>query len=130
MHSWKNKEEKHWLLRSAIEGTGLPWWLNGKEPPAKARDAGDILHPDLPSLDREDPLEKEMASHSSILSWRITWTEETDRLQPMGSQRVGYDLAPEHMHMHLEDTRCTSQGEVSREERRLERLGNNSNSFG
>ena len=42
-------------------------------------------------LGREDPLEKEMATHSSILAWRIPWTEEPDRLQSMGSQRVGHD---------------------------------------
>ena len=40
------------------------------------------------SLDREDPLEKEMATHSSILAWRIPWTEEPVELQSMGSQRV------------------------------------------
>ena len=39
----------------------------------------------------EDPLEKEMATHSSILAWRIPWTEEPGKLQPMGSQRVGHD---------------------------------------
>ena len=43
------------------------------------------------SLGREDPLEKEMATHSSILAWRIPWTEELGRLQSMGSQRVGHD---------------------------------------
>ena len=42
-------------------------------------------------LGREDPLEKEMAIHSSTLAWKIPWTEEPDRLQPMGSQRVGPD---------------------------------------
>ena len=42
------------------------------------------------SLGREDPLEKEMATHSSILAWRIPWTEESDGLQFTGSQRVGY----------------------------------------
>ena len=41
------------------------------------------------SLDWEDPLEKEMATHSSSLVWRIPWTEEPGRLQSMGSQRVG-----------------------------------------
>ena len=64
----------------------------------------------VPSLGREDPLEKEMAIHSSILSRRISWTEEPDRLQSMGSQRAGHNLATEHVHMHLEDTRFTSQG--------------------
>ena len=43
------------------------------------------------SLDGEDPLEKEMATHSSILAWKTPWTEETGRLQSMGSQRVGHD---------------------------------------
>ena len=43
------------------------------------------------SLGWEDLLEKEMATHSSILAWKILWTEEPDRLQSMGSQRVGHD---------------------------------------
>ena len=43
------------------------------------------------SLGWEDPLEKAMATHSSILAWRIPWTEEPGRLQSMGSQRVGHD---------------------------------------
>ena len=43
------------------------------------------------SLGREDPLEKEMATHSSILAWRIPWTEEPGGLQSAGSQRVGHD---------------------------------------
>ena len=42
-------------------------------------------------LDWEDPLEKEMATHSSILAWRIPWREEPGGLQSMGSQRVGHD---------------------------------------
>ena len=43
------------------------------------------------SLDREDLLEKEMAIHSSTLAWKIPWSEEPDRLQSMGSQRVRHD---------------------------------------
>ena len=43
------------------------------------------------SLGWEDPLEKEMATHSSILAWRIPWTEEPSGLQSTGSQRVGHD---------------------------------------
>ena len=43
------------------------------------------------SLGREDLLEKEMATHSSILAWKIAWTEEPGRLQSMVSQRVGHD---------------------------------------
>ena len=43
------------------------------------------------SLGWEDPLEKEMATHSSILAWRIPWREEPGRLQSMGSKRVGHN---------------------------------------
>ena len=43
------------------------------------------------SLGQDDPLEKEMATHSIILAWKIPWTEEPGRLQPMESQRVGHD---------------------------------------
>ena len=45
----------------------------------------------LQSLGREDPLEKEMAKHSSTLAWKIPWTEKPGRLQSMGSQRVGHN---------------------------------------
>ena len=45
----------------------------------------------VPSLGWEDPLEKGAATHSSILAWRIPWTEEPGGLQSMGSQRVGHD---------------------------------------
>ena len=51
--------------------------------------AGEVR--DLGSLGREDPLEEGMATHSSILAWRIPWTEEPGRLQSMGSHRVGQD---------------------------------------
>ena len=43
------------------------------------------------SLGWEDPLEKEMATHSSTLAWKIPWTEEPSRLQSMGSLQVGHD---------------------------------------
>ena len=54
---------------------------------ASAYNAGDLGS--IPGLGR--PLEKEMATHSSILAWRIPWTEEPGRLQSMGSQRVRHD---------------------------------------
>ena len=57
-----------------------------KNLPANAGDSGLILG-------QEDPLEKEMPTHSSILAWEIPWTEESGGLQSMGSQRVGNDLA-------------------------------------
>ena len=47
------------------------------------------------SLDQKGPLEKGMATHSSILAWRTAWTEEPGGLQSMGSQRVGHNLATE-----------------------------------
>ena len=47
---------------------------------------------------REDPLEKGMATHSSILAWRIPWTEDPGGIQSMGSQRVGHDWAHTHTH--------------------------------
>ena len=43
------------------------------------------------SLGQEDPLEEEMATHSSILAWRMPWTEEPGRLQSIGLQRAGHD---------------------------------------
>ena len=45
----------------------------------------------IQSPGQEDVLEKEMATHSSILAWRIPWTEERGGLEPVGSQRVGHD---------------------------------------
>ena len=44
------------------------------------------------SLGQEDPLEEEMATHSSILAWRMPWTEEPGRLQSIGLQRIGHDI--------------------------------------
>ena len=51
-----------------------------------------MLETRVQSLGWEDTLEKEMAIHSSILAWEIPWTEEPDRLQSMGLQKVGDDL--------------------------------------
>ena len=45
----------------------------------------------IQSLGQEDPLEKEMATHSSTLAWKIPWTEKAGTLQSIGSQRVGHD---------------------------------------
>ena len=52
------------------------------------------------SLSQEDPMEKEMATHSSILSWEIPWTEEPGGLQSTGSQRVGHNWVHAHTHTH------------------------------
>ena len=56
-----------------------------KNPPANAGDKR------VQSLAREDPLEEEMAAHSSISAWKIPWTEESGGLQSIGLQRVGHD---------------------------------------
>ena len=48
------------------------------------------------SLAREDPLLEEMSTHSSVITWRIPWTEEPGRLQSIGSQRVGHDQVTKH----------------------------------
>ena len=50
-----------------------------------------MLETQVQSLGREDPLEKEMATHSRTLAWKIPWTEEPGRLQFIGSQRVRHD---------------------------------------
>ena len=50
-----------------------------------------MLKTQVRSLGREDPLEKEMATHPSALAWKIPWTEEPGGLQSMGSQRVGHN---------------------------------------
>ena len=57
-----------------------------KNPPA-------VKEVQVQSLGQEDPLEKGIPTHSSILAWRIAWTEEPGELQSVGSQRVGHDLA-------------------------------------
>ena len=50
-----------------------------------------LLKARVQSLGQEDPLEKEMATHSNILYWKFLWMEEGGRLQSMGSQRIGHD---------------------------------------
>ena len=70
--------------RSHTGNVGFPGGSEGK---ASACNAGDLGL--IPGSGR--PLEKEMATHSSILAWWIPWTEEPGRLQSMGSQRVGHD---------------------------------------
>ena len=68
------------FLVAACELLDFPGGSEGKE---SAYNSGDPC--------QEDPLEKGMTSHSSILAWRIPWTEEPGGLQSMGSQRVGHD---------------------------------------
>ena len=69
---------------------GFPGGSVVRNLPASAGDLGSILS-------WEDPLEKEMTVHSSILAWEISWTEEPGGLQSMGLQRVRRDLATEQL---------------------------------
>ena len=76
------KAEKEWQ-----KGTGL--WTSLVAQMVKRLPA--MQETRVRSLGQEDPLEKEMATHSSTLDWKIPWTEEPDRLRSIGSQRVGHD---------------------------------------
>ena len=65
---------------------GLPWWTSQMVKRLSAMQEAWVR-----TLGWEDPLEKEMAIHSSTIAWKIPWTEEPGRLQSMGSQRVRHD---------------------------------------
>ena len=80
------------LMQTYLLYWGLPGGSEIKNPPDK-------LKTQVHSLGQEDPLEKEMATHSSIIVWEIPWTQETGLLQSMGSQRVRYDLAIKQQHL-------------------------------
>ena len=67
-----------------VKSCSFPGGSVGKESPA-------MWETQVRSLGQEDPLEKEMATHSSILAWKIPWTEEPGGLQSVGSQRVRHD---------------------------------------
>ena len=79
----------HVLPKPGLENLGitllvckLPWWL---------RRLPGMQETQVQSVGQEDPLEKEIATHSSTLAWRIPWREEPGRPQPMGSQIVGHN---------------------------------------
>ena len=76
-HSWA-------LLAASLKSLSFPGGSAGKDSACNVGDLGSI-----PGL--EDPLEKEMATHSNILAWKISWTEEPVELQSMGSQIVRHD---------------------------------------
>ena len=76
-------------LRKVIFGLMVKW---AKNPPTMQ----ETQETRVWSLGREDPLKKEMATHSSILAWEIPQTEEPAGLQPMGLQRVGHNYATRH----------------------------------
>ena len=80
-------DERHFAKRKQSDSTaeeGFPGGSDGKESTCNVGDP-------VQSLGWEGPLEKGRATHSSILAWRIPWTEEPGGLQSMGSQRVRHD---------------------------------------
>ena len=76
---------------------GLPGWPSGQESDWQEETWVQLLG-------REDPLEEGIVTHSSILAWKIPWTEESGRLQAMESQRVKHDLAAKQQQLSLADT--------------------------
>ena len=83
----KNKKKKHrcvLAINTEMVTMDFPGGSDGKASAYNKGDPGSI-----PGLGRS--LEKEMATHSSILAWKIPWMEEPVRLQSMGSQRIGHD---------------------------------------
>ena len=75
------------FFKTSVIVIGLPWWLSGKESTCSAG----ATETRVRSLGQEDPLEKGMATHSSILAWRIPWAEDPGGRQSMGLKRVRHD---------------------------------------
>ena len=92
-------EERSFLLTLKKESNNeiairLPWWLSGKEPTCQCRRMW------IQSLGPKDPLEKEMATHSSIVAWEILWTEEYGGVQTIELQKCWHNLATkEQLHI-------------------------------
>ena len=80
---------------------GFPRWLSGKNRPCLPMQETWVSF-----LGRENPLEKEMATHSSILAWEIPWIKEPDRLHSTGSERVGHNLETKQQLARLQDSFC------------------------
>ena len=106
----------HWATWETLVAPSLPfirikvWKLVGYP-------GGSVIknrHANAGNVGREDPLQKEMAIHSSILAWGIPWTEKPSRLQSMGSQRVGHNLATKQRHQYTrKQTRKPVNGAAS-----------------
>ena len=87
--NYKTNEQERKPTKSKVGSLETPGGSAVKNLPAMQEMQGMPVH----SLGWDDPLEKEMATHSSILAWEIPWTEEPGGLQSMGSQRVRHDVA-------------------------------------
>ena len=77
----------YFYLLAILLWMGLSWWLSGKESPVMQETQNTWVG----SLGREDPLDEGMATHSSVLAWRIPWIEEPGGLQSTGLERVGHN---------------------------------------
>ena len=77
-----------WFRHNMEYYMGSPGGASGKKPACRCKRQ---KRRGVRSLGREDPLEEGLATHSSILAWRIPWTEEPGELQSLGSHRVGHD---------------------------------------
>ena len=94
---WEDPLEKEMATHSSILAWRIPWTEEPGFPSSSVVKNTPTIHrqgdtdPWVGSLGQEDPLEKEMVTHSSILAWRIPWMEELGGLQSTGSQRVGHD---------------------------------------
>ena len=96
MEAWKSEIIcfKSQTNNKAMNSTIVAFALSKDLPDGSAvKKPPEMNETQIQSLGQEDPLEKERATHSSILAWEIPWTEEPGGLQSMGSQRVGHDLA-------------------------------------
>ena len=86
---WTTRKSLYGHLKGNMQKCGFPGGLVVKNLPA-------IQEMQVRTLGQEDPLEKEMATHSSILAWKIPWTEEPRELWSIGSHRVRHDWVTEH----------------------------------
>ena len=93
MEMWQflsHSRQKSWAQRTDEKTTAAnTWWTSLVAQMVKR--LATMRETRVQSLGQEDPLEKEVATHSSILAWKIPWTEEPGRLQSMGSRRVRHD---------------------------------------
>ena len=93
---WGKNTEKRKKHREMTKTKWKSWWGRASLVAQMVKWLPAMQETWVRSLGREDPLKKEMATHSSILAWKILWSEEPGSLQSMGLQRVGHDWATKH----------------------------------
>ena len=100
MATWKKKKtenNKCWQ-RCGMTGVLVHCWWECRVVAQMVKRLSTVQETWVQSLSWEDPLEEGMATHSSVVAWKIPWTEEPGSLQSMGSQRVGHDWATSLLH--------------------------------